>query len=191
MSPRRWALVASLFALGPLGAGCGGEEPPTLAEVPAFELVDQSGAPFRSEELAGKVWVANTIFTTCPTVCPMLTTQMGNLQRRLAEHGEAVQLVSFSVDPENDTPERLTAYAAQHGADTSNWHFLTGEREAMRRAIEEGLHVRMGERQADTGDIPHGTHFVLVGPNGHVRGYYRNDQAGLDQLVEHVGTLVD
>ena len=48
MSPRRWALVASLFALGPLGAGCGGEEPPTLAEVPAFELVDQSGAPFRT-----------------------------------------------------------------------------------------------------------------------------------------------
>ena len=170
---------------------CGSDAPPIpeLAPVPEFRLTDQSGAPFGLAELRGKVWVANFVFTTCPTVCPMLTTQMRNVQQRL-EAQPNVRFVSFSVDPANDTPEVLRAYAEAHDADLSSWHFLTGETEAVRAAVVEGLHVGMGERQP-SGDILHGTHFVLVDANGRIRGYYRNDREGLDDLVRDVGRLAN
>ncbi len=184
MSMRR-----GLAAFVALLAACGSDTPPLpeLAPVPEFRLVDQSGAPFGLAELRGTVWVANFIFTTCPTVCPMLTTQMRNVQQRLRDQPN-VRFVSFSVDPERDTPEVLRAYAARHGADLSTWRFLTGETEAVRAAVVDGLRVGMGERQPD-GDILHGTHLVLIDANGRIRGYYRNDREGLDGLVRDVERL--
>jgi protein SCO1/2 len=176
-------------ALLTLLAACGSGAPPIpeLAPVPDFRLVDQSGEPFGLLELRGKVWVANFVFTTCPTVCPMLTTQMRNVQQRVGAR-ENVRFVSFSVDPERDTPEVLRAYAATHGADLSTWHFLTGETDAVRSAVVEGMRVGISERQAD-GDILHGTHFVLVDGRGKIRGYYRNDREGLDGLLRDVERL--
>jgi protein SCO1/2 len=177
-------LVASLAA-----SACGSDAPPIpeLASVPEFRLVDQSGAPFGSAELRGKIWVANFVFTTCPTVCPLLTTQMRNVQQRVGAQPN-VRFVSFSVDPTRDTPEVLRAYAATHDADLSTWHFLTGETEAVRSAVVDGMRVGMGERGAD-GDILHGTHFVLVDGNARIRGYYRNDRDGMDGLVRDVARL--
>lgn len=185
---RRLRLV-SWVAVSLLAAACGSDAPPIpeLAPVPEFRLVDQSGEPFGLTDLRGKVWVANFVFTTCPTVCPMLTTQMRNVQQRIGAR-ENVRFVSFSVDPERDTPEVLRAYAATHDADPSSWHFVTGETDAVRRAVVDGLRVGMGERQSD-GDILHGTHFVLVDARGKIRGYYRNDREGLDGLVRDVERL--
>jgi protein SCO1/2 len=117
----------------------------------------------------------------------MLTTQMRNVQQRVGAR-ENVRFVSFSVDPERDTPEVLRAYAATHGADLSTWHFLTGETDAVRSAVVEGMRVGISERQAD-GDILHGTHFVLVDGRGKIRGYYRNDREGLDGLLRDVERL--
>lgn len=165
------------------------EPPPTLLDVPAFELTSQAGEPFGSDELRGKVWVANFIFTRCPTICPMLTSQMKGLSETLA--GTPVRFVSFSVDPANDTPAVLTEYAERHGADLDRWTFLTGDNEAMQEAVVEGLRVRMGDEMDATGNILHGSHFVLVDGSGTIRGYYESNEEGLRDLATDARTLTD
>ena len=166
------------WALAFVSSACS-EPLPEIAEVPPFELISQDGLPFGTAQLQGRVWVANFVFTTCPSVCPMLTTQMGNLQRRVDDE---VLLVSFSVDPERDTPEVLRRYREAHDAD---WTFLTGRPDEVRRVITEGLKMGMGERDAD-GDITHAMHFVLVDREGKIRGFYRTDadsQQALEQAI--------
>lgn len=181
---RRFRLTHLLLPLALWG--CGSESLPVLTEVPNFSLTRESGEAFSSaESLRGHVWVANFIFTTCPSVCPTLTSQMGNLERRT--RGTDVRFVSFSVDPTTDTPEVLLRYARGHDANLERWAFLTGDASEMRAVIEEGLRMRMGER-AD-GDILHGAHFVLVDATGHVRGFYRNEGPEQERLVEDARRL--
>ncbi len=168
---------------------CGGADAPLprLAQVPPFQLTSQDGDVFDSGNLRGRVWVAGFIFTSCPSVCPMITAQMANLQRRVDD--DRFRLVSFSVDPENDTPEVLRRYAALHGADLERWVFLTGERATLRQVIVDGLKMRMGER-TPTGDIAHGSHLVLVDGDGRIRGFYRTDREGLDALERDARRLL-
>ncbi len=158
---------------------------PEIGSVPSFELVNHAGESFGTEQLRGQVWVANFVFTTCPTVCPMLTTQMGNLQRRL-EAEEGVTFVSFSVDPEHDTPEVLSRYRESRSAE---WVFLTGEPDLVRNTISQGLRMGVGER-TDDGDITHAMHFVLVDQAGMIRGYYRTDAESQAALERDIRSLL-
>lgn len=176
-SSRRSLLLLLLLTL----CACGAEALPVLTEVPSFTLTRESGVAFSSaDSLRGHVWIANFIFTTCPSICPTLTSQMSNLERRT--YGTDIRFVSFSVDPETDTPEVLTRYAHAHDANLERWAFLTGDAPQMRTVIEEGLRMRMGERVDDEDDILHGGHFVLVDASGHVRGFYRNEGAEQERL---------
>jgi protein SCO1/2 len=182
------SLRRSLLPLLLTFCACGSEALPVLTEVPNFTLTRESGAAFSSaESLRGHVWIANFIFTTCPSICPTLTSQMGNLERRT--RGSDIRFVSFSVDPETDTPEVLTRYARTYDANLERWTFLTGDASEMRTVIEEGLRMRMGER-AD-GDILHGGHFVLVDASGHVRGFYRNEGPEQERLEQEARRLSD
>lgn len=158
-----------------------GREPnealPVLGALPSFTLTNERGEPFGSADLRGKIWVANFIFTRCPTVCPIFTRKMASLQPAARELGPAIHLVSFSVDPEYDRPDVLRAYASKAGAEAGRWTFLTGEAEAIRATVVEGFRVSLG-RQGAPGDpaaIFHGTHFVLVDGEGRIRGYYASD----------------
>src|SRR5699024_11930906 len=91
------------------------------SEVADFEFTDQDGESFSNEDLEGKWWVADFIFTNCETVCIPMTSNMVNLQQELEEKNiDNVELVSFSVEPDRDTPEVLTEYAEEYGADLSN-----------------------------------------------------------------------
>lgn len=92
-----------------------------------FNFIDQNGEPFGLEDLKGKVWVADFIYTYCPTECPMMTANMSQLQQDVIDAGlKDVHFVSFSIDPKVDTPEVLKAYGEGYGADFNTWHFLTG-----------------------------------------------------------------
>ncbi|MCZ7677247.1 MAG: SCO family protein [Sandaracinaceae bacterium] len=119
---RRAALAAALSVIAVLATGCGEEPLPELLPIGEFALVDQDGEDVTNADLRGKVWIVDFVFTSCPDVCPVLTTQMANLHRRI-DAGD-VRFVSVSVDPAEDTPERLREYAARFGADTSRWSFL-------------------------------------------------------------------
>lgn len=164
---------------------------PALYPMPAFELTDEQGRIARGAEFRGRVLVANFIFTSCPTVCPVLTGHMAGLQNRLADLPD-VHLLSFSVDPKNDTPEVLAAYGREHGQDPGRWSFLTGEMGAVEAAVVEGFKVRMdgaADPEATAFDIVHGEHFVVVDRSGMIRGYYQPSNDGLQQLVTDVHRL--
>ena len=155
--------------------------PPVLGTVPDFRLVDQSGAPFAPERLAGRVWIADFVFTRCPDVCPRMTERLVKVQRTL---GERVNLVSVSVDPEYDTPERLAAFARANGAESPRWHFLTGDSRHVQQAVLRGFNVAFSRGSEDIATLTHGVHVVLVDGRGRIRGYYdSNDGDALERLV--------
>jgi len=185
---------AAVLAAGLWLRGRGLHEPelPMLAPIADFSLTDQDGHPFGTSELRGKVWIAGFAFTSCPSVCPMLTSQMSNLERRLERFGERLHLVTVTVDPENDTPDRLRAYALEHHANLARWSFLTGAPEQVRTTLSRGFMVHVGPRTAvrDGFDILHTARLMLVDENGRLRGTYSTDGPGLDGLSRDVERLL-
>jgi protein SCO1 len=168
--------------------------PPVLGTVPAFQLTDQEGHAFGSGELAGRVWIASFIFTRCETVCPRVTGQMTRIQARTRSLEPALHLVSFSVDPEHDTPERLAAYARAHHANPRMWTFVTGGSGPVQETVEKGLRVSMGRDPGDPspGAISHGTHLVLVDGAGRIRGYYDPESPeAIERVVRDAALLVN
>jgi protein SCO1/2 len=159
---------------------------PLFGQVPAFQLVDERGAPYTAASLQGHTTVVDFIFTRCPSSCPRLTARMGEIQKRLAGDGSAVRLASFSVDPENDTPAVLSQYAAQAGADLDRWSFVTGPVDDVIQIVVRGFKVSAAKvaRGASDYDVTHGDWFVLVDRAGQIRGYYGSEEG------QEVGALV-
>lgn len=165
---------------------------PVLGHVPAFRLLDSAGASFDAAAMAGHVQVVDFIFTRCPSSCPRLTARMGQLQARLTKDGSDARLVSFSVDPENDTPPVLAAYAAKAGADPARWTFLTGPVDDVTRAVVLGFKVSAAKvaTGANDYDVTHGDWFVLVDRASVIRGYYPTEEdADFARLVKDAERL--
>jgi protein SCO1/2 len=169
--------------------------PPAIyGTVPDFELTDQDGDVLAAQQLRGRVWVANFIFTSCAEVCPRLSTRMRELQERLANMTGAVHLVSFSVDPTRDTPAVLKEYAASYTARKDVWSFVTGPIDELEKTVVDGFHMSMEREEIDeTGffDIVHGERFVLVDQLGQIRGYFPSDDEGLQALLNELGLLAN
>ena len=139
---------------------------PKLGSIPSFEFTDSDGNLISQEELSGKIWVADFIFTTCTMACPVMTGNM-NLIHKAFKNNDKVRLVSISVYPEYDTPEILKEYASRYNANTNRWHFLTGPEENVKLVIKNGF--KMGDYEDI---IFHSEKFALVDQNGNIRGYY-------------------
>lgn len=137
------------------------------ANVPDFKLTNQQGNPLGLADLSGKIWVADFIFTNCPTICPIMTQAMADLQSEFGT--ESVYFVSFTVDPDRDTTEVLSKYASRFGADEQRWHFLTGEKDTIYKIANDGF--KLAAHQHGDG-FPHSTKFALVTPDGKVHDYY-------------------
>ena len=152
-------------------------------EVPPFQLVDQAGEVFSSEKLKGKVWAVGFIFTRCPTICPVLTALMKEVETKSTDLGSDFQIVSFSVDPSYDTPEVLQEYAGKHGANLERWTFLTGDPGAVEKTVVEGLKISMGRSSVDQDIVDvdavfHGTKALLIDKEMKIRGYYSLEDRG-------------
>jgi len=143
---------------------------PSYGTVPKFELVNQDAQPFDSQSLAGKIWVADFIFTTCPGPCPIISTRMSELQKPLEKTD--VHLVSFIVDPEKDTPEVLRVYADKLRKEPSRWDFLTGPLDAITSLSRDGFKLAIAAGEEPGSGPVHSTRFVLVDRRGTIRGYY-------------------
>jgi protein SCO1 len=141
--------------------------------IPSFQLTNQEGQAYGTEQLKNQVWVANFIFTRCPGPCLQMTKNMGKVQK-MSEKSE-LRLVSFTVDPDFDTPVVLKKYAEQHGAEAKRWTFLTGAREPLHTLIEKGFKLSVAEATPEeipvTGPFIHSTLFVVVGKDGKTLGY--------------------
>jgi protein SCO1/2 len=200
-SPIFWALACGLLFGVPILRSVRrqlGAAPAVLGALPAFTLTDQTGRPFGTRELEGKVWVSDFIFTACQEACPLLSQRMQDVARRTKQLGPDFHLVSISVDPGRDTPARLAEYAARYGANPVRWSFLTGPAGAVEDAVTGGFKVGMG-REAVTPDgggpsffeIFHGENLVLVDRHLRIRGYFPATPEGLDRLVEAIGRVVN
>lgn len=161
----------------------------SYGSVPAFQLVNQNGETFGSAQLAGKIWIADFIFTTCPGPCPMMSTRMGELQKPLGETD--VHLVSFSVDPEKDTPQVLRGYADKLKADPKRWDFLTGSKSSIYQLSHDGFKLGISDGSGEAGVPVHSTRMVLVDRKGQIRGYYDATEAdGITTLLADTNHLL-
>jgi protein SCO1/2 len=167
-------------------AGCRKEAPLSVYwRIPAFQLTDQSGRPFDSKSLAGKIWVADFIYTTCPGPCPRMSSQMRGVQSAVVAMPD-VKLVSFTVDPKNDTPVALAAYAARYRAQPGRWVFLTGAQADLETLCRNGF--KLGDVG---GALAHSTRFVLVDRQSRVRGLYSTseDDGAVARLLHDIRML--
>lgn len=185
------------LAAGSLGAiGCKSRRQlDVMGEIPAFTFTDQSGKPFGAADLRGRVSVAAFMFTRCPTICPRITVTMQQLQQQAKQQELRIHWVSFSVDPENDTPPVLQAYAKQYNIDLDTWSLLTGDSAEIRTVAEQGFKIAAeGKAHADSEHygISHGSHLVLVDQRGHIRGYYRTlDDDARARLLDDARMLTE
>jgi protein SCO1/2 len=155
-----------------------------LGQVAPFQLTDQAGQSFDSQSLAGHVWVADFIYTTCPGPCPMMSSQMHQVQTRTAEIPD-VRLVSFTVDPAHDTPPVLAEYSKHFKADPGRWRFLTGDQARLNDLGMNSFHLNSVD-----GSMSHSTRFVLVDRRMRIRGYYSTSEDGfMPQLLHDIRQL--
>jgi protein SCO1/2 len=167
-----------------------GPDLPRLGAAPDFTLVSEQGKTVTRTDYAGKVWVADFIFTRCGGSCPILSAKMVALSERMTDV-PGVRFVSFGVDPEYDTPEVLADYGRKLGADPARWAFLRGERPVIRSLVRDGFKLAIEDAAPDSVEpILHSTRFVLVDGEGTIRGYYDGmEQPPVDQLEKDARAL--
>ncbi|MFD1708046.1 SCO family protein [Siminovitchia sediminis] len=177
--------ILSIMAILILGA-CSSQKSGTPVE--DFNFTDQDGNPFGLEDLKGKVWVADFVFTNCTTVCPPMTMNMSELQDMVKEEGlEDVHFVSFSVDPDVDTPEALKEYGQSFGADFSNWHFLTGFSQKEIEDYAAKSFKTIVKKPQDDDQVIHGVSFYLINKDGEIIGDYPGDNdVPFKQIVKDI-----
>lgn len=159
---------------------------PSYGIVPDFSLTDQSGRAFSSaESLKGKVWVANFIFTRCSGPCPRMTGQFRKVRDEVKDHPE-LRMVSFTIDPANDTPEALATYGKNFAANPDKWYFLTG---AQKDLHQLSRYVFM--LSDIDGSLEHSTRFVLVDRESRIRGFYdSSDSEAMQKLMTDMRGLL-
>jgi protein SCO1/2 len=165
--------------------------PPVLAESPAFHLVADDGRPIDSASLRGKPWLASFLYTSCPGPCPRLVEKLKGVRRQIAP--DRLAFVSFTVDPETDTPDVLRKYKeAHHIGAGDDWTFVTGGAADMLAIIQKGFLTGVQREESATaeGGVSHGTRVALVDRDGHVRGFYSTETDGeLEKLERDVRAL--
>lgn len=183
-----------VFILLTLLVACGGKIEENMSEqLPEFEYTTQNGETFGLNDLKGQWWLASFVYTNCKTVCPVMTKNMAKLQQELKENKLDIQIVSFSVDPEFDTPEVLKQYAQDYGVDFSNWTFLTGYQfKTIQDLSMNYFKTSLQKASPGTGNdqIAHGTSFFLVNPKGKiVKKYDGVGEEGQKQAILDIKAL--
>ena len=167
-------------------------ELPIIAEVPEFTLTSENNEPFGSKDLKGRVYLANFVFSSCPSVCPRMLNDLEKIQNRVRGTGKKVAIVTFTVDPERDKPHVLFDLARKHKASPFTWTFLTGtDKDALFKLYNEGFKVAADKTPTNLFDIAHTQKIVLVDGESRIRGYYDFDKDSVNQLMIDVGLLIN
>ena len=158
-------------------------------KVGAFDFVNQNGVQFTSEDLKGKIQVADFFFTTCPTICPTVMSQMVRIYDKY-EKEESISLVSFSLDPKKDTIGALKAYAENLEVSTPRWNMLTGDKKEIHSLASDYFNIVVDDDEAP-GGINHSGKIVLVDKLGRVRAFAEGtDPNEVDQLLIDIDKLL-
>ncbi|MBW8349653.1 SCO family protein [Bacillus sp. IITD106] len=169
-------LFVLLFSILIVLSACS-SAPKSGTPIKDFNYTDQDGKPFGLEDLKGKVWVADFVFTRCTSVCPPMTDNMSQLQQKVKDAGlKDVHFVSFSIDPEIDTPEALKEYGEAFGADFSTWHFLTGYTQAEIEDYGPKNFKTIIKKPKNDDQVIHGVRFYVLNKNGEIISDYPGDK---------------
>lgn len=152
--------------------------------IPEFAYLNQDSVLITSGQMKGKVWIADFFFTSCPTICPKMTVQMKRLSEHTADLSDAVQYMSFSINPTNDQPSVLRRYIAKHGITSKNWYFFTGDEEFTHVLGTEHFLIHANADDEAPGGFAHGPAFTLVDRDGIVRGVYDGTEPSQVDLLE-------
>ena len=137
--------------------------------------------------------LVDAFFTTCPTICPVISSQLARVHDRIAIDGlgDRITILSHTVDPLKDTPERLREYADRIGADPDLWRFLTGPKEELYPLLQEGYLLTALESDTAAGGFFHSDQVLIVDQEGHIRGTYDGTKTSeVDQILEDVYRLI-
>lgn len=168
-------------------------ELPVIGKVPEFALTGDDGRPFEDDALEGRLWIASFLYTSCPGPCPRLVERLKTVRRQTSP--ETLRFVSFSVDPEKDTPAVLTEYKQKQGIEAADsWTFVTGPSAEVLELVQKGFltGVGAGEAGSEEGAVAHGTRVALVDEQRRIRAFYSTESdEDLERLLADVAALAD
>ncbi|WP_252502534.1 SCO family protein [Sporosarcina sp. Marseille-Q4943] len=183
--------LLSIFVIALFLLSACGQPKQTGRQVTSFSFTDQNGKPFGTDQLAGKVWIADFIFTNCNSVCTPMSHKMADLQSTLKENGLEVELVTFTVDPETDTPQVLKEYVGQFSDDESNWHLLSGYSQETIEQLAMNQFQTIVQKPNESGQVIHGTNFFIIDQRGTIVNEYSYIEESFDeQMIDEVKRLV-
>jgi protein SCO1/2 len=160
-------------------------------KIPNFTYLNQDSMQITSSAMKGKVWIADFFFTSCPSICPKMTSQMKRLAILTKDLEKHIQFISFSINPIYDTPTQLRAYRKHYGVTAKNWQFFTGDEEATHALGVDYFQVFANKDIESAGGYAHSPAFVLVDKEGYVRGVYiGTDTKQVDLLQKDVRKLL-
>ncbi len=156
-----------------------------------FELINQEGKIISQKNFDGKIYVADFFFTTCPSICPKMSTQMQRVYEKFFDN-ENVLILSHTVMPEVDSVPVLAEYAKKYNADSKKWFFVTGEKKKIYELARKSYFAVNNEGSGDEHDFIHTENFILVDKNRRIRGFYDGTSPeDVDRLIEETGILLN
>lgn len=156
-----------------------------------FSLKNQEGDVYSHNDLKGKIYVANFFFTSCPGICPKMMTNMKKFANAFKNNDE-VRIVSFTVDPERDTVEKMKKYADKNGINSKQWNLLTGDKETIYELGVYGYLLSAQEDALAPGGFLHSGQFILVDKEKRIRGIYEGTKAKeMDRMIEDARLLLN
>lgn len=159
-------------------------------QIPAFRFLNQDSVWVSEKDMEGKIYIADFFFTSCPTICPKMKTQLLRIYERYAAN-DAIRILSHSIDPTYDTPNVLKQYAERLQVKAPRWNMLTGDKAAIYKLGEKSYMVTAQEDKNEAGGFVHSGAFILVDKNRHVRGIYDGTQeAEVNHLIEDIEILL-
>lgn len=147
--------------------------------IPDFSFFNEDSVLVTKQTFAGKVWISEFFFASCPSICPIMNTQLKNVEKALQAYQQDIQYLSFTIDPTNDKPSVLKAHKRKLGIDNPNWSFLSGNEAFTHQLGIEHFLIFAGREEEALGGYAHSGAFTLVDKKGYVRGVYEVVQPDL------------
>lgn len=152
-----------------------------------FALVNQNGDTITQEDYKDKIYIADFFFTTCPTICPIMTKNMASIQDKI---GDNVMLLSHSVTPQIDSVSQLKKYALEKGVDDSKWNLVTGDKKQIYELARKSYLAVKTDGDGGPFDMIHTENFILIDKKKRIRGFYDGtNKEDVQKLLEDLEIL--